>query len=112
MQCVAFSLIAIVGVCQVCVGMCPYASLVDYRKTVWDNPAIFCHHLILVHKKKSHIFGDVVAHDLDLFFKVKDSNPNHFGKLNLIIVQWQVQQTLLVITQEVTYFDFDWYTCI
>ena len=38
-------------------------------------------------KLSNDVFGDVVAHDLDLHLKVKDSNLDNFDILNVVISQ-------------------------
>ena len=84
MQHVAFSPIAIMGVCVcvrvrtrarvcvrvharvcVCVSLCLYASLLDHRKMVIDRFATFSP----PSKSSNDVFSDPVAHDLDLIFE-------------------------------------------
>ena len=92
----------------VCVCVCPYlcvcvcvrvyASLVNLWKTDLGRSAIF-HHLA-GHKKPSNgIFGDVVAHDLDILFESqRDSNQDHFGILNVVISQMVTNRANITIT--------------
>ena len=41
----------------------------------------------LYKSQSNNVLGDAVAHDLDLLLKVKDSTRDHFGRLNVIILQ-------------------------
>ena len=63
---------------RIFVCMCVCASVVDNSKMIWEKSVIFHQHVS--HKKPSNdVFGDVVAYDLDLFFKDNGSNRYHFG---------------------------------
>ena len=62
--------VCVCGVCM-CVRLyaCPYASLVDHRKRFTDRYVIF-HRLLGPNKNPSNdVFGNSVAHDLDLIFE-------------------------------------------
>ena len=49
------------------VCLCPYASLLNQRKTSWDKSTMFTPSC-WPQKSNPTTFGDVVAHDLDLLF--------------------------------------------
>ena len=80
------------------VYVCVYAELVDSMKMVWGKSTIHKSTIFSPSCRSqknpfNNVFGDVVAHDRDLFLKVKDSNPDHFGRLKVIISQMETQRT-------------------
>ena len=64
------------------VSLCAYAALVDSTNTVWDISAFF-HHLVEHTKHHPTIF--LAMHAFDCFLTVKDSNRDHFGRLDVVI---------------------------